>query len=43
MIKVMFVKFLRSLLDPEQFGYAVSQEVRQEAKRLLTELEKGMA
>ena len=27
--------FLRSLLDPEQFGFAVTGEVRDQARRLL--------
>ena len=29
------VRFLKNLLDPEMYGYAVSQEVRDEAKKLL--------
>lgn len=28
-------EFLKALLDPEMFGWAVSEEVRQEAKRQL--------
>lgn len=28
-------KFLKSLLDPDQLGYAVTQEVRKQAKELL--------
>lgn len=28
--------FLRRLLDPEDFGWAVTQEVRDEVKRLLS-------
>lgn len=28
-------QFLKRLLDPEDLGWAVSQEVRNEAKRLL--------
>ena len=28
-------KFLRNLLDPEMFGYAVTAEVRDEARKLL--------
>jgi hypothetical protein len=29
------VRFLKNLLDPDMYGYAVSQEVRDEAKKLL--------
>lgn len=29
------VRFLKNLLDPDMYGYAVSQEVREQAKRLL--------
>ena len=32
------VKFLRSLLHPEEFGWAVSQEVRKEVKQTLINL-----
>lgn len=28
-------EFLEALIDPEMYGWAVSQEVRQEARRLL--------
>jgi hypothetical protein len=28
-------EFLKALLDPEMFGWAVSEEVRKEAKRQL--------
>ena len=28
-------RFLKNLLDPDMYGYAVSQEVRDEAKKLL--------
>ena len=28
-------RFLKNLLDPEMYGHAVSQEVRDEAKKLL--------
>jgi hypothetical protein len=28
-------EFLEALLDPERLGWAVSQEVREEARRLL--------
>ena len=29
------VRFLKNLLDPDMYGYAVSQEVREQAKQLL--------
>jgi hypothetical protein len=29
------VRFLKNLLDPDMYGHAVSQEVRNEAKKLL--------
>lgn len=29
------IEFIESLLDPEMFGYAVSAEVRDEARRVL--------
>lgn len=29
------VRFLKNLLDPDMYGHAVSQEVRDEAKQLL--------
>ena len=28
-------RFLKNLLDPDMYGYAVSQEVRDQAKQLL--------
>lgn len=30
-----YIRFLKSLLDPEGFGHAVTAEVRDEARRLL--------
>jgi hypothetical protein len=32
-------EFLKALLDPETFGWAVSEEVRQEARRQLEKYE----
>jgi hypothetical protein len=29
------VRFLKNLLDPDMYGHAVSQEVRDEAKKIL--------
>lgn len=29
------IEFVESLLDPEAFGYAVTEEVRDEARRVL--------
>ena len=29
------VRFLKNLLDPDMYGHAVSQEVREQAKQLL--------
>jgi hypothetical protein len=29
------IEFIESLLDPEQFGHAVTEEVRDEARKLL--------
>lgn len=29
------VRFLKNLLDPDMYGHAVSQEVREQAKKLL--------
>lgn len=37
--KELILAFLRKLLHPEDFGWAVSKEVREEAKYLLLKLE----
>jgi hypothetical protein len=35
------IAFLKSLLNPEEYGWAVTQEIRDEAKKLLEKYEQN--